>query len=531
MNPTGVIIKLYVLALLAISVFCARDVAAEVAGWIQPARALREKLQKDPHRPGYHIVAPEGLCGPFDPNGALFWKGRYHLMYIIQTQKGHCWAHISSRDLVHWRHHPLCLEPGEGDRGIFSGGAFLDRNGTATITYWGLGDDRGICIATSTDDGLDRWTKSPHNPVIRQTGFGYAARGGQVYGVADPSAIWIHQGRYYMLTGNLLVLREYGLKRGQAQHKGDTTYLFVSDDLVRWKYLHPFYKSDRKWTRADEDNMCPDFFPLPSSAQGGPPSDRHMLLFISHNLGCQFYVGRYENHRFLPETHGRMTWADNALFAPESLVDGRGRRIMWAWIFDGRSGRTRAASGWSGTMSLPRVLWLAEDKTLRMAPPQELELLRYHPRKLESLTVPGGAEVPLADVKGTSLELAVEIVPDAAKQFGVKVCCSPGGEEQTVVLCDAAEKKLRIDTRKSSLGEGPKSVEGGPFALKPGEPLRLRVFVDRSVVEVFANDRQAVMRRIYPTRKDARGVVLFSRGGGVKVTSVQAWQMAAANPW
>jgi len=224
MNPTGVIIKLYVLALLAISVFCARDVAAEVAGWIQPARALREKLQKDPHRPGYHIVAPEGLCGPFDPNGALFWKGRYHLMYIIQTQKGHCWAHISSRDLVHWRHHPLCLEPGEGDRGIFSGGAFLDRNGTATITYWGLGDDRGICIATSTDDGLDRWTKSPHNPVIRQTGFGYAARGGQVYGVADPSAIWIHQA----LRGEQRVVRP----RHPPVRLGQEAVVLVPPDVV-----------------------------------------------------------------------------------------------------------------------------------------------------------------------------------------------------------------------------------------------------------------------------------------------------------
>ena len=96
--------------------------AQDVNQLIDPTRQLRSKFLADPHRPTYHIVASEGVCAPFDPNGGLFWKGRYHLMYIVQTSKGHCWAHISSKDLVHWRHHPLALEPGEANDGIFSGG-------------------------------------------------------------------------------------------------------------------------------------------------------------------------------------------------------------------------------------------------------------------------------------------------------------------------------------------------------------------------------------------------------------------------
>ena len=222
--------------------------AAAEAQDVNQVRALREKLLKDPHRPGYHFVSPEGRCAPFDPNAAIFWNGRYHLMYIVQTKKGHCWGHVSSTDLVYWRQHPLSLEPGEGDNGIFSGGVFVDKKGVATITYWGLGKPRGICIATSTDKNLDTWTKSPHNPVIRESHWGYtvvnAGKPNQVvYGAADPSAIWVNKGRYYMLTGNLLVLNEFGKKRKQAEHLGDTLYLFVSDDLAKWKYLHPFYKS------------------------------------------------------------------------------------------------------------------------------------------------------------------------------------------------------------------------------------------------------------------------------------------------
>ena len=118
-----------------------------------------------------------------------------------------------------------------------------------------------------------------------------------------------------------------------------------------------------------------------------------------------------------------------------------------------------------------------------------------------------------------------------AKQYGLKACCSPGGEEETLVYYDASEKKLKVDTTKSSLSEGPKTLEAGPLELKAAEPLRLRVFVDKSVVEVFANGRQAVMRRIYPSRPDSTGVRLFSNGGALKVSALQAWDMAPSNPY
>jgi beta-fructofuranosidase len=490
----------------------------DIKEMIRNTRALRERLLKDPHRPGYHFVTLEGRCSPFDVNGAIFWKGRYHLFYIFQNEKGHCWGHISSKDLVHWRHHatPLAPEPGDPDRGMYSGCALINKEGVPTIVYHGV--KSGMCIATSTDDDLETWTKSPHNPVIPDTTEGKPGYG--VYNVFDPVA-WIHDGRYYAALGNLQFLRKFG-KDLKPEDKGDTLYLFRSDDLINWTYLHPFYKSDRKWTEDFEDNACPEFFRL---------GDKWMVLFISHRKGCQYYIGRYEYEYFYPETHGRMSWVDNAFFAPESLTDDKGREIMWAWIFDGRQKQTRNTSGWSGTFSLPRVLTLGEDNTLRMWPPEELQVLRYNPKKLQYLTIGADSELPLKDIRGNSLELSIDMVPHAAEQFGVKVCTSPDGQEQTVVFYDAAQKKLKIDTNRSSLGEGPKSVEGGPLELKAGEPLKLRVFVDKSVVEVFANNRQAVMRRIYPTRKDSVGVVLFSNGGAATVPVLRAWHMMPSNPY
>ena len=144
---------------------------------------------------------------------------------------------------------------------------------------------------------------------------------------------------------------------------------------------------------------------------------------------------------------------------------------------------------------------------------------------------PADAELALEGVRGNSLELDLEMTAKDARQFGVKVCCSPKGEEQTLVYYDAAEKKLKVDTMKSSLVEGPKTVEAGPLELRPDEPLQLRVFVDKSVVEVFANGRQAVMRRIYPSRKDSVGVKLFSVGGAANVATLEAWDMMPANPY
>jgi beta-fructofuranosidase len=497
----------------------------DLSRMIDGARLLREHYLRDPHRPGYHFVVPEGTHSPVDPNGAIFYGGRYHLCYIYQHEGAHYWGHISSLDLVHWRHHPPALAPGEGDDGIFSGGAFVDDDGTVVYTYWGLRKPDGICLATSTDPLLEHWTRNPNNPVITATEFGWTERDGQPVGAADPSQIWKKDGRYYMLTGNLLVLKEFGEKRGLNEHKGDTLFLFVSDDLTNWQFLHTFYTSKREWTRDFEDDMCPDFFMLPGAPDGDPATDTAMILFISHTLGCQYYLGTYADDRFTPEQHGRMTWVDNEYFAPESLADPRGRRIMWAWVFDRRSQETKAATGWSGELSLPRLLWRGDDGTLRLRPVPELEALRYQPRAV-TLDVAGTPAV-VPGVAGTSLELAVTLPGDA--RGGVQVCRAPDGSEVTTITFDPAAGTLSIDTTQSSLGEGAKAVETAPLTLPAGEPLQLRVFVDKSIVEVYANDRQAVVRRIYPTRADSTGVAVFCDAPGA--ATVQAWEMMPSNPY
>ena len=406
---------------------------------IRTTKEFRDRLLLDPYRPAYHFSFPEDDGRPGDPNGAFYHNGRYHLMYLYnRAGMGFSWGHVSSTDLLHWRHHPDAIKPSDGDDGCFSGGAFVDDDGSAVLSYWMLWGSRGIGLAKSTDPDFNIWKKSGYNPVIQSTDWGITtmknSSGKEFHvGSADPSNIWKKDGKYYMLTGNLLVLRKYGsrgdglpandnnaqaLPDDSLNYQGDRLYLFSSADMKQWSYEHEFYTADRKWTNKNEDNMCPSFLPLPSSPDGGKASGKHLLLFISHNMGAQYYVGTYKDNHFYPDNHGRMTWKDNAYFAPEALVDGKGRQIMWSWIFDDRPDSVVNYSGWTGMYGLPRTLWVGDDGTLRMRPIKELEALRTKKMVVSDVAVASGGEVKLNKLSSELMELEVTFQPNASKQYG-----------------------------------------------------------------------------------------------------------------
>ncbi|MGQ9731771.1 MAG: glycoside hydrolase family 32 protein [Candidatus Zipacnadales bacterium] len=143
--------------------------------------------------PIYHltVLPDEGIAVPYDANGCIYWRGRYHLMYIFQRLDGaHCWGHASSPDLIHWTFHPPALEPhpGDPDTGIFSGNAFVNKDGVPMLCYMGV--NAGVCLATALDNDLIRWEKHPHNPVIPIPKVGEPAHG--VYTVWDPY-LWLER--------------------------------------------------------------------------------------------------------------------------------------------------------------------------------------------------------------------------------------------------------------------------------------------------------------------------------------------------
>lgn len=503
---------------------------------VDSARAIRALIQSDPHRPIYHLVAPEGYAYPFDPNGAIYWKGKYHLGFIYQKRptkefslhSGHVWGHAVSTDLLHWTLYPDMLNLAEGDQvtGIFSGGAFLSREGVPHLIYHGFGAAANL-LARAADDDLKVWEKLTPPALKEET------PPSESFSVGDPCAWYDRKSDcYYQISG--------GMKAG----------LFKSRDLRGWEFLGSVINSENAKHYVFEDISCPDFFPV---------GNKSMFLFISHTQGAQYYIGDFANDRFTPEQHGRMNWPGGSFFAIEQLQDAKGRNIIWGWITQHQKPSHLRDYGWFGIMSLPRVVSLDDAGVVQINPPEEIKTIRLQEIREDDFVLQPYEETTLR-ANGKSIELKIEIAGGIRSPFGIKVFASPDGRELTVIRYEPEQGQLVIDFVQSSIA-GPVSVpaflfvnngppgfdpekneshrpfldhvceQKAPLKLEDGETLKLDVFLDRSVIEVFANGRQAVTQLVYPELDSSTGIRVFSGNEAVTVKNLQSWMLAETNAY
>lgn len=468
----------------------------------------------DLHRPAYHYLPPGNWLN--DPNGLIHWQGEYHLFYQYNPHGPFHgtihWGHASSRDLVHWVDLPIALTPtpgGPDQDGCWSGCA-VDDQGVPTLIYTGLrGKEQRPCVATSAD-GLRTWQKYAGNPVIAAPPPGLTLAGGTAF---RDHSVWKEDGGWHMVIGSGIA----GV--------GGTALLYRSPDLRQWEYQGPLSVGDIQRTDpffTGEVWECPDFFPL-----GG----KHVLVVsVWHERRLHFPIwsaGDFRDGRLTSEQEG-MVDLGRTFYAPQSAWDRQGRRLMWGWLREDRDIEAQKAAGWSGVMSLPRVLSLLPDGALGMEPAPELQTLRGEHYRRQDIQLVGGAEMALEEPRGAALEIVAECDLGDASAIGLKVRCSPDGTEETVIFYDHEVGRLVVDRSRSSLepGEG-EPVVGGSFALRAGEALKLQIFVDASVLEVFTNGRACLCTRIYPSRPDSLGLALFARGGGASVLSLDIWRMDA----
>jgi beta-fructofuranosidase len=427
-----------------------------------------------------------------DPNGPIYWQGHYHMFYQYNPNGAFWgdmhWGHAVSPDMVHWKHLPVALAPtpgGPDKDGVFSGCAVID-NSVPTAIYTGVNPEVQ-CIATSSGD-LTAWKKYPGNPVIARP-----PEGLQVAGFRDP-AVWKEGDTWLMALGSGF--------RG----KGGAVLLYESNDLRKWNYLHPLVAGRTRAAANAKDPVdsgemweCPDFFPLDGS---------HMLILSTERV-VKYMLGRYADRKFAPATEGGVDFG--SYYAARTMTNTGARRILWGWITESRSAEAQREAGWSGVMSLPRELSLQGSRVV-FRPAAEVEKLRG--RKLG------------ADADGDCLEILAEIDPGDAQQAGLKLRAAPDGSEQTLLYYDRAAKRLAVDRSKSSLDpRADKAAQSGPFLLAPGEPLRLRVFLDGSVIEIFVNERACLTARVYPVGPRSTRTELFASGGKARVLSLEAWEM------
>lgn len=479
---------------------------------LQTFEKEREEFRTDPYLPQYHFVPPGGIL--HDPNGACYWNGRYHLFYqywpVQQTEnvrwdEAMHWGHAVSDDLVHWRDLPIALSPGSGpEASCFSGQALVEDDQVVLMYHGPLS---GNCIATSSDPLLETFEKHPENPVI-------PISEEAPYTIFDPD-IWKEGETYYSLSGT-----HTGGVRGDDCHVIE--HLFRSENLRDWEYLGPLVE-DEFYIEPGEDGAVPNFFSL---------GQKHMLLFFSHSRGPQYYVGEYDDdsHRFEIESHGRMNFQSAAygnLHAPSTLLGPDGRRIAFFNVNAQRETlRTDPTDGWTEVVSLPRAIDIVDEEVV-VRPVDEITMLRTDHRHVESVEVPANSNRLFRDLGGSSIEINATINPGDAEEVGISVLRSPSGEEETVISYWPSDDSIGIDTARSTdrsdvLGRPP---EVGPLSISDSDSLELRIFVDRSIVEVFANDRQCLTARVFPERSNSVGISSFARRGSALLESMSVWDM------
>jgi beta-fructofuranosidase len=434
--------------------------------------SIAPDLAHDADRPEYHFIAPRNWMN--DPNGPIFWKGKYHLFYQWAPNSAAGgppnWGHAISADMVHWRHLPIALAPtpGGADRdGCWTGSAIV-RDGVPTVIYTGVihqpearGTDnewrQAQMLATAEDDELLHWKKWPE-PVVEGPPAGMRATG-----FRDPCP-WREADGWYLVVGS------------GERDKGGCVLLYRSQDLRKWEYLHPLVQGHATGNTApdsvDRGDMweCPDFFEV---------NGQHCLLYSSENK-VGWSTGEYDRkeHRFVIKRQGVIDHGGNAYYAPKSFSAQDGRRVLWGWVREMRLQAEYVAAGWAGAISLPRVLTIGKQGQLEMNPAVEVEALRG---AVERIAVKQDAPF-----KRQLAALRQELhVPMSLSHTTVTVRLLAGGKQVWELAVDVAGNAVRCGRFSFPLPSLPWP--------RPG----LRLFLDGSVIETFVGGREAMTSRVY----------------------------------
>jgi fructan beta-fructosidase len=309
---------------------------------------------------------------------------------------------------------------------------------------------------------------------------------------------------------------------------------FGSADLKRWNVLSDFVPAGATggvWE-------CPDLFPL-------PVDDGQIRWVLSVNInpggiaggsGNQYFVGRFDGTRFTNDNPAPQTlWADYGkdFYASQSYSDippADGRRIWLGWFSNWLYAGKEPTHPWRCAQTIPRVLRL---KTIRgsirlvQEPIAELASLRGENLHVGAADV-GDANRRLDEFQSESYEIDAEFDTGTANEVGFRL--RMGKAEQTLAGCDIRKSEVFIDRTKSGTVNFSGDFAGrhpGPVGLS-AHRVKLRLFVDRSSVELFANDGETVISdRIFPSPGSTH-LQIYEQGGSARVVTLDVWKLKSA---
>lgn len=489
----------------------------------------------EPHRPQFHYTPRQNWMN--DPNGLVYHDGTYHLFHQYNPQ-GNTWGHMSwnhatSEDLVHWNHQGIAI-PEEGNEMIFSGSAVVDHDNTSNLgngadaspmvaiytSHYTLSEDsidQAQSLAYSTDGG-ETWTKYEGNPVLEHPDPDFR----------DPNVFWYEPDDKWVMSVAL-----------PSQHK---VQFYESTNLTDWTHLSDFGPAGATggiWE-------CPALFRVP--VEGTADSTQWVLQVdlnpgsVAGGSGAQYFIGDFDGTSFTPRDGSLDTaphWVDYgpdfyATIPWNNVPDEDGRALWLAWMNNWDYAESIPTSPWRSAQSIPRSVHLRSlDGSTRLVqqPVEELQQLRENRVSMDRRPVePGTTSLGSEGISGRTLELVAEFEPEDAETVGLTV--REGTNEKTIVGYDAASETVFVDRTNSGtvdFHEDFPARDEAPLALRNGR-VTLHVFVDRSSVEVFANDGARVLtHRIFPA-PESDGVSLFATGGSAHLARLDAWSLRSIWP-
>ncbi|QEC67290.1 glycoside hydrolase family 32 protein [Panacibacter ginsenosidivorans] len=467
------------------------------------------------YRPLYHFTTDSNWIN--DPNGLVYANGQYHLFaqYNPYGDKwGHMsWAHAVSKDLFEWNQWPLAIPEIKNNDSttimIFSGSAVVDsfntsgfgKDGqiplvaiyTSHVDKNGKGLAQHESLAYSVDEGKT-WQQYANNPVldIHLTDF------------RDPKVFWYAPEKKWIMA----VVRSLEYK----------VQFYASADLKKWNLLSEFGgvgNVDKIWE-------CPDLFPI--TVEGSNEQKWVLSLSAGHPqkgfIAVQYFTGNFDGKKFTADKLDYPLYIDYgkdfyAGVTYNNIPASDGRRIMIGWANCWNYANDIPTKGFRGAYSVPRSLTLKQTaEGLRLFQLPAAELNNYEQDLYSETSVElNNTSKSLDSVKGTALDISFELKADAGATAGINVFKS--GDEETTIAYTAATKTISLDRTKSgdtSFHKDFSSVETVHLN-NADEKIKLRILIDKSMVEVFVNDGlYAITDLVFPKHSDG-GIELFAKNG------------------
>ncbi|MCY1721232.1 glycoside hydrolase family 32 protein [Prolixibacteraceae bacterium Z1-6] len=462
---------------------------------VTPSPKKSEKKPFDEiYRPQFHFTPEKNWHN--DPNGLVYFEEEYHMFYQYNPKGNEWgymhWGHTISNDLLHWKHHDIALYPDENSEDkerctAYSGSAIVDKNNllkkqtgnTKTLIAFYTSQHCGQRIAYSTDKGRN-WVKFEGNPVIPFD---------ETDEARDPKVFW-HEASQKWIMVLYRKLTENDNTKGVS--------IYTSDNLVDWNWeshIPGFYE-------------CPDLVEFQVTNR---PDEKKWVLFDGDG---SYLMGNFDGKSFTPDS-GKLKsdWGKNyyATQTWSNIPNNDGRTVQIAWM----RGGTFPDMPFNGQMSFPCELSVTKFPTgykLVRKPIEEIEQLHTKHFSLENKNViPGLNDNKLKKVSGDCLHIIAEFDLKTSDNFGFMLRHSSKN----------AGTEILYNVKRGTL-----SVLGTTTPLPAvNNKIKLEILLDRTSIEIFANDGQTVISNCFTPNEKAMNAVLFTNGGELGIDKLDVYKI------